>query len=153
MSRSWPRFRAILASSIRFTDRTRGAAAARSGHLAVGRRGERLAAGFLRGLGYRILARNQRIAGVEIDILATHPDDGIHLLIEVKTTSGGGFPERRVDGQRGHRLHRAALAVSRDHPVAIEVMAVDLSVTPVGIRRIRLESPARTGGFQERRRF
>lgn len=90
---------------------------------------------------------------MEIDILATHPDEGVHLLIEVKTTSGGGFPEGRVDDRRQHRLHRAALAVGRDHPVAIEVMAVDLSITPVGIRRIRLESGAGTGAFQERRRF
>ena len=90
---------------------------------------------------------------MEIDILATHPDDGIHLLIEVKTTSDGGFPEGRVDDRRQHRLHRAALAISRDHAVAIEVMAVDLSITPVIIRRIRLEREAGTGAFQERRRF
>jgi Holliday junction resolvase-like predicted endonuclease len=88
---------------------------------------------------------------VEIDLLVVHPDDGVHRLVEVKTTSIGGYPEDRVDLQRQRRLQRAATALGRDHPVAIEVVSVDLSTSPAGIRRIRLEGAAgndefRTGG-------
>ncbi|MAD78412.1 MAG: hypothetical protein CMJ51_03460 [Planctomycetaceae bacterium] len=119
-------------------------------HLAVGRRGEDIAAKFLRSQGHRILARNRRIAGVEIDLLVVHPDDGVHRLIEVKTTSIGGYPEDRVDRRRRGRLQRAAGAVGRDHPVAIEVISVDLSTSPAGIRRIRLEGAVGNDGIRAR---
>ena len=87
---------------------------------------------------------------MEIDLLVVHPDDGVHRLIEVKTTSIGGYPEDRVDRRRRGRLQRAAGAVGRDHPVAIEVISVDLSTSPAGIRRIRLEGSVGSLGFRTR---
>lgn len=108
--------------------------------LARGRRGEALAVERLRVDGCRIVARNRRIAGVEIDVLAIEPRTGVRLVVEVKASADGQPPERRVDATRRRRLVRAATALGRDHAVAIEVIAVDLRQAGVGgVRRIRLD--------------
>lgn len=107
---------------------------------ARGRRGEALAAARLRADGCRIVGRNRRIAGVEIDVLAVEPGTGVMLVVEVKASADGRPPERRVDAGRRARLIRAASAIERRHAVAIEVIAVDLRAPGLqGVRRIRLE--------------
>lgn len=106
---------------------------------ALGRAGERMAARRLQRDGLTILARNRRIAGVEIDILAAEPGTDRRVLVEVKTGATNPHPERRVDAARLRRLERAALSIGRDHPVRIEVVAVDLSGPHPEIRRIEME--------------
>ena len=66
--------------------------------LPLGRRGEDFAAKFLRTQGYRILKRNYKIAGGEIDIVAQ--DGAVLVFVEVKTRA---YPS----------LGDAALAVDR----------------------------------------
>ncbi len=105
-----------------------------------GRLGEDRAVERLRSDGCRIVGRNRRIAGVEIDVLALDPRDGTLLVVEVKASGDGRPPERRVDVSRRRRLVRAATRLGLTRRVAIEVIAVDLRSSNAGaIRRIRLE--------------
>ena len=55
----------------------------RAAHLRLGRAGERAAARYLELCGCRILARNARTFGGELDIVAL--DGGVLLFVEVKT--------------------------------------------------------------------
>lgn len=108
--------------------------------LARGQRGEALAIERLLADGCRIVSRNRRIAGVEIDVLAIEPRTGVRLVVEVKASADGRPPERRVDAARRRRLVRAATSLGRDHAVAVEVVAVDLRRSGLdGVRRIRLD--------------
>jgi putative endonuclease len=76
--------------------------------------GERLAAEHLARAGYRIVARNVRAGGVEIDVVAARP--GLVVFVEVKTrrTRGFGAPEEAVDPGKCARLVRGARAWLRE---------------------------------------
>lgn len=113
---------------------------AKPGHLELGRLGEQVAATHLESTGHRVLARNRRIHGVEIDIVAECPSTARLLVVEVKTSMGTSPPERRVGWDRRRRLVRAAASLARDRAVDIEVMTVNLPCSGrPSIRRIRLE--------------
>jgi putative endonuclease len=78
--------------------------------IALGRRGELEAAAYLRRQGYRIVGKNVRVGGVEIDLIATKAQ--LLSFIEVKTRRGHqqGAPEEAVDARKQARLVRGALA-------------------------------------------
>jgi len=71
-----------------------------------GAAGEKKAENFLKTRGYDILGKNQRLGGVEIDLIASK--NGFLCLIEVKTRSSNayGFPEEFVDYKKQKRLIR-----------------------------------------------
>ena len=96
----------------------------------IGRHGAHLASVHLVEGGLRMVARNRRIAGVEIDLVAA--DDARHewVVIEVKTTTTGTPGERRVDRGRLRRLERAAITLGHDRPARIMIVAVDLRCRP-----------------------
>ncbi|NTV02533.1 MAG: YraN family protein [Chlorobiaceae bacterium] len=74
----------------------------------LGAEGERIAAGYLAGKGYRILARNYRFLRNEIDIIAA---DGRQLcFIEVKTRASldKGHPAEAVTLRKQKEITRAA---------------------------------------------
>jgi putative endonuclease len=77
-------------------------------HLQLGARGEALAEKYLKGAGYRILARNYRCRYGEIDLIAE--EGGNLVFVEVKTRSGSGFghPLEAVDRHKRGQLSRAA---------------------------------------------
>lgn len=94
----------------------------------LGARGEREAARYLRGKGYRILQTNWRCDGGEVDLVA---QDGDWLVfVEVKTRrSGYVSPEEQVHSFKEGRLRHAAdvfLARYRDDPrlVRFDVVAI-----------------------------
>lgn len=82
---------------------------------ALGARGELRAAHFLARRGWRILARNARAAGVELDLVAARGDTV--AFVEVKTRRGRrhGAPEEAVDARKQARLLRGAAAWLREH--------------------------------------
>lgn len=92
-------------------------------HLALGRRGEQLAAAYLEANGYRLVAsnfilpvgRNLRGALIhaEIDIVAY--EDATLCFIEVKTRASDWFaaPEANVDLRKQRQITRAARAYRR----------------------------------------
>ena len=74
----------------------------------VGRRGEELAARFLRRAGYRILARGYRGGGGEIDLVARRDESLVFVEVKSSAVEGGGHPEERVDRAKQNHMHRAA---------------------------------------------
>jgi len=82
---------------------------------ALGMDGEERAAGHLTRAGYRILARNVRAAGVEIDLVAARGD--LVVFVEVKTRSSHAFGGAlaAVDARKQARLARGAAAWLREH--------------------------------------
>ncbi len=76
----------------------------------TGAEGEKIAAEFLRKMGYRILERNFRNVLGEIDIIAL--DGKILVFVEVKARSGDRFgaPQFAVDARKQAKMSRVALA-------------------------------------------
>lgn len=76
----------------------------------TGKEGERMAAEFLMGCGYRILERNYRTPFGEIDIIAQ--DGKMLVFVEVKARSGDqfGVPQSAVNGRKQGKMSRVALA-------------------------------------------
>jgi putative endonuclease len=107
--------------------------------LALGAAGEACAAAHLARAGYRIVARNVRAGGVEIDIVAAR--GRLCVFVEVKTRRGRsrGLPEEAVSARQRRRLARAAAAWLREHPgaarVRFDVVAVEPG--PDGALRVR----------------
>jgi putative endonuclease len=77
---------------------------------ALAARGEQRAATYLAERGYRIVGRNVRAGGVELDLVAERA--GLVVFVEVKTRSSRsrGAPEEAVDARKRARLVRAAAA-------------------------------------------
>jgi putative endonuclease len=76
----------------------------------LGAEGEDRAARYLVGQGYRIVGRNVRAGGVEIDLVARR--GSLIVFVEVKSRSGRalGPPELAVDARKRARLVRGAAA-------------------------------------------
>ena len=88
----------------------------------VGSRGERVAAGYLKRSGYRVLGRNLRNRFGEVDILAEAPDRQTIVVIEVKSgihpyreapLRSELAPEVRVGRRKRRRLVALAGQIAR----------------------------------------
>ncbi len=96
-----------------------------------GRAGEELAAAYLQLVGCRLVARNARLGGVEVDLVV---DDGpSRVLVEVRVRSRGdyGGAAETLDRNKRMRLVRAASALEQQgvaHP-RVDVIAIDLCAT------------------------
>jgi len=78
----------------------------------LGERGERTAASFLKKKGMRIIVRNYRGPGGEIDLIAR--DGETLVFVEVKTRKSG-TPAEAVDEEKQRRISRAALVFLKKH--------------------------------------
>jgi putative endonuclease len=101
---------------------------------AVGVAGEALAAGWLARAGLRILARNYRCMGGEVDIVAEDRDELV--FVEVRTRRRGGLvgPEESVTRRKQQRLLRAAehylhATNTAERPWRIDLVAIELGPT------------------------
>lgn len=99
------------------------------GRVALGRRGEQIAARYLRRRGYRVIRRNYQAAGAEIDLVALDRDTIV--FIEVKTRLDGRrwSPAAAVDERKRARIRRAATAFAAGHgaagrPARFDVVAI-----------------------------
>ncbi len=93
---------------------------------AVGRYGERVAARRLRAAGWRLLDRNWRGAGGELDLVAL---DGETLVaVEVKTRRGRGWghPAEAVTPAKLARLKRLTGQWLAQHDVAARSVRIDV---------------------------
>lgn len=102
--------------------------------VAVGRRGEEIAARFLTERGARIVGRNVRVGRDEIDLLLDI--DGKRVVVEVKSATDNGSsprPEENFDENKAARIRRAARNL--DTPVQrIDLVTVVIGVDGVAVR-------------------
>lgn len=96
--------------------------------------GEEVAARFLASRGYRVLERNFRCKGGEVDIVASAPGTGCLVFAEVKARRGTtfGLPQQAVTPFKQRQIAKAALFwLSRhrqhDRDARFDVIAVFLS--------------------------
>lgn len=90
-----------------------------------------MAASYLKDAGYRILARNYRVASGEIDLIVSK--DGYLIFVEVKYRSNSryGSPEAAVTSVKQRQISRVALYYMKRYgydpyntPVRFDVIAV-----------------------------
>jgi putative endonuclease len=102
------------------------------GNIETGRRGESIAAAFLKKKGYRILSRNLRTPFGELDIVARL---GRHLVfIEVKTRNDDslGPPSISVTWYKRESLVRNALWYLAERGLAFELWRIDVVAVKLG---------------------
>jgi putative endonuclease len=82
-----------------------------SGNKGVGSLGEEVAANFLAGKGYKILERNFRCKGGEVDIIVSDPSDKSLVFVEVKARKdlSYGVPQLAVNSFKQRQISKAAL--------------------------------------------
>lgn len=94
----------------------------------LGIRGERRAARYLRRRGYRILARNFRAAGAEIDLVALDGETLVFVEVKTRRSEAAGSPLAAVDARKQARLRRAAevyaARAGTQRPVRFDVVAI-----------------------------
>ena len=98
----------------------------------TGIRGEKLAQGFLKKRGYRILETNYRCPEGEIDIVAKDKDFLVFIEVRTKTSLEFGSPEESITPTKQVRLRTTAARYRQAHndlPLSwrIDVVAVELN--------------------------
>ncbi|HEY8531777.1 MAG TPA: YraN family protein [Limnochorda sp.] len=113
------------------------------GRRGLGAWGEALAACYLEGLGYRLLARNLRHRLGELDLVALDGDTLVFVEVRTRATVAAGAPEESVDAAKQARLRRLASAflarepVFRLSPARIDVIAIQLEPEGLILRHFR----------------
>lgn len=92
----------------------------------LGRRGEDLAAGYLEAQGIRVVDRNWRCSGGEIDIVAFDGDSLVIAEVKTRRSLAFGHPFEAVGAEKLARLHRLASAWCRDHELRMPLRRVDV---------------------------
>jgi putative endonuclease len=81
----------------------------------LGQRGEAVAAHFLKGRGYRILARGNRLQPGELDLVATDGDVVVFIEVKTRQSHDAGHPADAVDDAKQRRLTRLAITYLKRH--------------------------------------
>ncbi len=99
---------------------------------AIGASGERVAALLLEQAGCRIIARNWRCRGGELDLVALDGETLVCVEVRVRTQAGHGTAAESVVGAKTKRVLHAVAAFIDAHPehgdrlVRIDVVAITL---------------------------
>ena len=97
---------------------------------ALGRRGEKFAARWLKRRGYRILHRNHRLGDDEADLIVEDPDGTTIVIVEVKTRSDDRvLPEENITSKKMYRMARLAARLQQsgayvDRPMRLDAIAI-----------------------------
>ncbi len=113
--------------------------AALRGQGALGRRGERAAEKHLRRNGYRIVARNFRAAGAEIDLVAIDGDTLVFVEVKTRRSRAAGAPEEAVDERKQKRMRRAAEVFARRYRADEIEMRFDIIAVDASGKRLEIE--------------
>ncbi|MGA2618458.1 MAG: YraN family protein [Thermoguttaceae bacterium] len=95
----------------------------------LGQRGEASAAAFLKGLGYTILARGNRLHPGELDLVALDGRTIVFVEVKTRTSQYAGHPAEAVDSRKQRRLTRLAVTFLKRHrlleqPARFDVVAL-----------------------------
>ncbi len=110
--------------------------------LPLGRRGERAAEKYLKRNGYRIVARNFRAAGAEIDLVAMDGETLVFVEVKTRRSRISGAPEEAVDERKQLRMRRAAEAFATryragEKELRFDIVAVNAAGKRLGIELLR----------------
>ena len=105
----------------------------------LGRRGERAAEKYLRHNGYRIVARNFRAAGAEIDLVAMDGETLVFIEVKTRRSRIAGAPEEAVDERKQTRMRRAAEVFARRYRADEIEMRFDIAAVDASGRRLEIE--------------
>ena len=101
----------------------------RDPRVARGRAAEEIACRLLASRGYRILARNVRLAGSEIDIIAKQDSSIVFVEVRSRSSRSRGGPLETIGWEKQRRIARAAAAylarVGWTGPARFDVVGVD----------------------------
>ncbi len=104
-------------------------------HVRFGSWAERLAARHLSRHGYEIIARNYKVAGAEIDLIALHGQTLVFVEVKARATGRFGSGEEAVDKRKRKQIRRAALAFLRHHNLEDKQTRFDVvTLTGFGFR-------------------
>lgn len=78
-------------------------------HLAIGQSGEDLATAWLKEKGMRVLVRNFRCPGGEIDLVCEDESTLVFVEVKTRTTVNYGVPGQAVDRNKTRKMIRAAM--------------------------------------------
>jgi putative endonuclease len=96
---------------------------------AKGRAGEERAARFLQDAGYRVVQRNLRLPGGEIDLLCRDGETVVFVEVKARTSRAFGTAVSAVDARKRRTIRRLAAdyvqIVAPNAPVRFDVVAVD----------------------------
>ena len=95
---------------------------------ALGAEGERRAADHLKRRGYRIVARNVRAGGVEMDVIARRGPLLVFVEVKTRRSRNLGLPEEAVDARKRARLIRGAKAWLHEHGQGVRRARFDVIV-------------------------
>ena len=79
-------------------------------NLFLGNKGEEAAVNFLKGKGYKILARNYRTTLGEIDIIAKDKDTLCFIEVKTRRSDRAGLPAEAVSALKQKQISKAALS-------------------------------------------
>ena len=113
--------------------------AALGAQVALGRRGERAAERYLRRIGYRIVARNFRAAGAEIDLVAIDGETLVFVEVKTRSSRAAGAPEEAVDERKQKQMRRAAEAFARRYRADEIEMRFDIVAVDASGKRLEIE--------------
>src|SRR5207249_1877256 len=89
---------------------------------------EDLAAAYLALLGWEVEARNTRLAGVEVDLVAREGRTTVLIEVKYRARTDYGGANAAVDARKRERLRRAArVAVAGRPEVRIDVLSIEPS--------------------------
>jgi len=74
----------------------------------IGNYGERVAAAFLRGHGYKILTKNYLVIGGEIDLVCRHKDSLVFVEVRTRASDDFGRPIETIGADKQEALRHAA---------------------------------------------
>jgi putative endonuclease len=81
----------------------------------LGRRGERAAARYLKRRGYKILARGDRLAPGELDLVALDRDTVVFVEVKTRRSADDGHPAEAVTPAKQRQLTRLAVTFLKRH--------------------------------------
>jgi putative endonuclease len=104
-----------------------------------GRAGEAMAIAYLELAGCRVIARNLRLGGVEVDALVSDGPARVVVEVRFRGRADYGGAAATIDRAKRARLVRAARALQQEGArlVRIDVVAVDLTAEGAVVRHVR----------------
>lgn len=99
--------------------------------ISTGRKGEQIAAAYLKKKGYRICETNFRCPLGEIDIVAWEKDELVFIEVKTRKSNQLGYPEQAVEARKQKKLSQLALWYLKkkkldDANFRFDVMAITL---------------------------